>query len=255
MKFTQSKSRFGLTALFAAALAGICNLAPAATVSLTPIADTTLQQAFRDNNFGGGTSITAGGRRQGGAARGLLQFDIAASLPAGVTVDSASLGLTVVAVPAGGLNSVFDLHRVQAAWGEGNGSDHGGTPGGAGQATWNNRFGSGTPWTMAGGDFSGTVSASRAIAGFGNYTFSSTANLVADVQSWLDSPASNFGWLLVSQAENSATSIRRFGSRDDVTNRPVLTIQYTLVPEPSTLALGTVGLLTAAVFTSRRRPT
>lgn len=87
----------------------------------------------------------------------------------------------------------FILNRVTSNWGEGNGSDHAGSPGGPNQATWNNRFGSGSPWATAGGDFSSTVSASESISGFGPYTFGSTANLVADVQAWLDNPASNFG--------------------------------------------------------------
>lgn len=240
-----------IVALTSLALAGVCHPASAETMSLTPVADTTLQSALPNNNLGDGTSFQAGGRRQGGVARALLRFDIAGSLPAGATVNSASLTVNVVGVPSGAVNSVFDLHRLQAGWGEGNGSDHGGSAGGAGQATWNNRLGSGTPWTSAGGDFSATVSASRAIAGFGAYTFSSTGNLVADVQNWLNSPAGNFGWLLQSQSEITPTSIRRFASRDDAVNRPLLTIQYTVVPEPTALSLGALALLAGAIFRKR----
>lgn len=241
-----------LIALATLAFVGANQVAPAATVSLTPVADTTLQQAFPNNNFGDGESFTAGGRRQGGATRALMQFDVAGNLPAGAVISSVTLAVSVVGVPSGGANSVFELHRVLASWGEGNGSDHGGSPGGAGQATWNNRLGSGSPWTTAGGDFSPTASATRSIAGFGGYTFGSTATLVADAQSWLDTPGNNFGWIMVSQSENTPTTIRRFGGREDAVNRPLLTIQYSVVPEPGTLSLVALGLLAGMMFARRR---
>src|SRR6185295_15971618 len=84
--------------------------ARAATANLHPVADTTLQEAFPNNNLGDGTSFQTGGRRQGGRTRGLMQFDIAGNVPAGATINSVSLTLTVTAVPSGGFNSIFDLH-------------------------------------------------------------------------------------------------------------------------------------------------
>jgi hypothetical protein len=229
-------------------LAGF-SCAQAAVITLHPVSDSTLQEAFPNNNLGGGTSFQAGGRRQGGRTRGLLRFDISGNVPSGATITSVSLGLTVVGVPSGGLNSIFDLNRTLASWGEGTGSDHGGSLGGPGQVTWNNRLGAGIPWTSPGGDFLGTVSASRAIAGFGNYTFSSTPSLIADVQGWLDTPANNFGWLLRSESELSPTSIRRFGSRENGASSPVLTVEYA-VPEPGTVSLAALGLV--AVWRRRR---
>jgi hypothetical protein len=224
-----------------------------ASVSLHPVADTTLQSAFSGNNFGDGTSFQAGGRRQGGVARGLLQFDIAGSVPAGATVTSVSLSLNVTATPSGGANSIFDLHSVLQSWGEGNNTDHGGSPADPNEATWNNRFAPGSPWTTPGGLFSATVSASRSIAGNGAYTFASTAQLVSDVQSWLNNPANNFGWELMSESENTPTSIRRFGSRDSGASAPTLTVNYTPVPEPGTIALFGIGGGLALWVAWRRR--
>jgi hypothetical protein len=219
------------------------NSVQAATLSIHPTADTTLQEAYPTYNYGDGTSFTAGGRRQGGRTRALLLFDIAGNIPAGSIINSVSLTLNVTAVPLGGLNSTFDLNRLLASWGEGNGSDHGGTPAGAGQVTWINRFGSsGSPWTTSGGDFSSTASASRSIAGVGSYTFASTAGLVADVQGWLSSPASDFGWVLRSESEVSGTTIRRFGSRDSGATAPTLTISYSPIPEPATVSILGLGL-------------
>ena len=79
-----------------------------ATATLHPLADTTLQSAFPGNNFGDGTSFQAGGRRQGGVARGLVEFDIANTVPAGATISSVSLTLSVTATPSGGVR-IFDF--------------------------------------------------------------------------------------------------------------------------------------------------
>jgi len=220
------------------------------TASLRPIADTSLQQAFPDNNLGGGTTFVAGGRRNGGSSRGLLMFDIAGNLPAGATVTSASLVLTITSTPGGGADSTFDLRRVNSAWGEGDGSDRsGGTAAGAGQASWNDRLGPGTPWNTPGGDFSSVASASKFVTGNGVYTFASTASLVGDIQAWLDNPSNNFGWALVSELEATPTSIRRFASREDASSSPVLLLQYN-VPEPTSLSL--MGLSLGLVLLTRR---
>ncbi len=49
--------------------------------------------------------------------------------------------------------------------------------------------------------------------------------MVSDVQSWLDNPAGNFGWLVLGDESASPTS-KRFDTRESTTP-PVLTIEYT----------------------------
>src|SRR5207248_8531965 len=49
--------------------------------------------------------------------------------------------------------------------------------------------------------------------------------MAADVQSWLDDPASNFGWLVLGNEATSTTS-KRFDTRE-TTTPPVLTVEYT----------------------------
>jgi hypothetical protein len=76
--------------------------------------------------------------------------------------------------------------------------------------------------------------------------------MVADVQSWLNNPAGDFGWFLMAQSESTLGTARRFASDEDALGRgPVLTIDYTTVPEPSTLGL--LGLAAGAVVWCRRR--
>src|SRR5205823_3966558 len=104
----------------------------------------------------------------------------------------------------------------------------------------------------AGGDFFAAASANKAIGGFGSYLFGSTAGMVGDVQGWLASPSSNFGWLLRSESELTATTIRRFGSREDDLNSPVLTIQYTVVPEPGAASLIGLGVVMLACRQARK---
>lgn len=220
------------------------------TISLQPVADTFLQEAFPDNNLGGGPTFTSGTRRAGGRTRALLLFDVTGSVPAGATINSASLILTLTSTPSGGAVSTFDLSRVLATWGEGTGSDRsGGTSAGVGEASWNTRLGPGTPWSNPGGDFSAAVSASQFITGNGIYTFTSTPGLVGDVQAWLDSPTNNFGWALVSELEATPATIRRFASREDATSTPRLVLQFT-VPEPAALSLAGLGL---GLIVARRR--
>jgi hypothetical protein len=199
--------------------------------NLACVADTTLQQDFPDNNLGGADSFTAGGRNQGGPTRALLQFDIAGAMPAGATIHSATLTVTVIAV--NGPDSTFAVHRLLAAWGEGTGADfRGGSPGGDGEATWNVRLGPGTPWATAGGDFAPTASATQTIGGTGSFSFTSAA-LAADVQAWLDQPGTNFGWLLRSQSETTPGTIRRFAGRLDATVPPQLVVDYSIAVAPA----------------------
>ena len=55
--------------------------------------------------------------------------------------------------------------------------------------------------------------------------------MIADVQSWLDNPATNFGWLVLGDESASATA-KRFDTRESA-SPPVLTIEYTrTTPSP-----------------------
>jgi len=119
---------------------------------------------------------------------------------------------------------VIELHKLLADWGEGTSQATGEEGQGApNDATWRHRFFDTIFWTNEGGDFFATVSASRSVGPIGQYTWSS-AQMIADVQSWPDNPASNFGWLVLGDESTILTS-KRFDTRETA-NPPVLTIQY-----------------------------
>jgi hypothetical protein len=206
------------------------------SITLRPSADTSLFAAFPDNNLGSNPNLVSGANGSGFPARALIRFDVANQIPSNAMIQSAALTVNVVIVPGGGgVDSTFDLRRVLLDWGEGIGTGNTGSPANDGEATWNNRFHPSTPWTVAGGavsnDFSGTLDASMFINGLGSYTFGPNTNLVADVQQWLLNPATNFGWALISESENTLFTARRFGSREDTTNTPILVVQYALPAE------------------------
>ena len=74
------------------------------------------------------------------------------------------------------------------------------------------------------------------------YIWDSTAQMVADVQGWLDGTLSNFGWLLKNDSEGSPTTFRAFYTREGAIEQnvpqfaPELTVDYIAavpVPQPS----------------------
>lgn len=203
----------------------------AETVTLVPIADTTLHQKFPDQNVGGHFDFAAGAIMSGERTRALLRFDFAGKLPVTATINSAKLTLQVTRQPSnGGSDSMFELRRVKKSWGEGTQLSSSGAPAAEGEATWNSRLHPNMAWTTpggaAGGDFAEMPSAMTLVSGRGAHAFASNSQLVADVQSWLENPAENFGWVLMSREENKPETARRFASREDPANAPTLTIDY-----------------------------
>jgi hypothetical protein len=193
----------------------------------------------------------SGGLAPPNKKRGLIWFDIAGNIPPGSTVTTVTLRLRLLQTRDLSSRSV-ELRRVLQDWGEGTSNSGftggGGAPATAGDATWLHTFFNTDFWVNPGGDFSATVSASQSVGTLaGNYTWGSTAQMVADVQSWLDDPDNNFGWLLLTN-ETVIQTARRFGSRENTTaaNRPLLTVEY--IPIADLNDDGSVNLLDFARF-------
>jgi hypothetical protein len=197
---------------------------------------------------GSGPSFFVGrtNQRVGSRRRGLVYFDVAAHLPPGASVVSAELRLVLDAANAPVLD--IGLHRVFTPWSEGPSvaGGGGGAAASAGDATWLHTFYDTEFWTTPGGDFAPAASASRDVDFVGSYTWASTPALVADVQSWLDDPASNHGWLLLSD-ESVEWSAKRFASREHPQQdlRPLLVVHYEVACEDAGLPPGALGLCRA----------
>lgn len=221
------RPRVSAAIVLAAAVAA--TLPAQATVTVPCDRDNTMYANGSSLSNGTGEYLFSGLTASFGARRALLHFDVAAAVPAGSTIRSAQLVLTMDRTQA--LSFATTIHRVTADWGEGTskatGAQGQGAPATTGDATWADRFfGQSMTWATQGGDVNTTPSATTMVGTPSVYTFGSTTALVADAQSFLDSPTNNFGWLV--RTDESVTSAKRWHSRETLisTDRPRLILTY-----------------------------
>ena len=228
-------NRRRLVALGVAAALGslAANLASAGIVNINPSKDNTLYEydpLDGDQSNALGFHFFAGETGMNELRRGVLAFDIAGNVPPGSTITAVSLSVNMSRTPTN-TAYVMELHKLLADWGEGTsiapGEEGDGAPATPNDATWRHRFFDTIFWSAQGGDFSATVSASQMVGVVGQYTWSS-AQMVADVQGWLDNPASNFGWLMLGD-ETAIATAKRFDTRESA-SPPMLTIEFTPAP-------------------------
>src|SRR6266480_4574684 len=212
------------------------SVAIADIININPIKDNTLYEyvpAEGDLSNALGFHFFAGTTATGELRRGVLAFNIAGNIPAGARITSVSLSLNMSRT-AFDTDRIVELHRLFANWGEGtsqaSGEEGTGAPATPNDATWRHRFFDTIFWANQGGDFSATASASQLVGDVGVYTWSSP-QMVADVQSWLDNPGTNFGWLVLGDESGPGTA-KRFDTRESA-SPPVLTILYrSVAPRP-----------------------
>ncbi|MCZ6767081.1 MAG: DNRLRE domain-containing protein [bacterium] len=207
-------------------------------VTVAPSKDNTLYEDVGGALSNGAGEVLFAGKTGPNAGfvvrRAVIAFDVAASLPAGATVTGATLTLNVSKQSPFAVPSTIDLHRLEADWGEGTSNavpppPDGGGDGAAsttGDATWIHTFFNTANWTNAGGDYSATISGSQSVVGLGPHSWTGP-QMIADVQSWLDGPSNDFGWIIIGD-EVTTQSARRFDSRENTTmsDRPQLSITY-----------------------------
>ena len=214
------------------------------TLTVAADKDNTIYSAYPGNSNGSGAFLFAG---QNGASnansvqRALLHFNLS-SIPAGSTITAATLTITVG--KSGPVATGINLNKLTTDWGAGT-SDAGGVEASGAaattnDATWvNNFFGSST-WTTAGGDFSGTASGHALIGS--SITSNTVINIsspgiLADIQSFVNNPATNFGWIISSDNEAQENSVKRIISTNsaNASLRPTLSVTYTAGAVPVTL--------------------
>ncbi len=201
--------------------------------------ETVLLQAIRDASIyaesgtqanGMGDGIFTGETNNTFVRRGMIAFNVAGAIPPASEILSVQLRMQVTRVNGPPLN--VGLHRVLANWGEGmsmpsDGNGGQGTAAVMGDTTWLHRFYDTQTWATPGGDFSPMVSGVALAGDIDTLTTWSTPGMVTDVQAWLDTPAQNFGWMLVAQTVGAGQA-RRFASREfaDAALRPVLEVTF-----------------------------
>ena len=207
------------------------------TVTLIPSQDATLYEPGNLTSNGGGNMIV-GMTANCSERRSLVKFDVAGSLPAGAIIQDVTLSLFVIGGSATPLlpNAMeVTFAPVLQAWGEGTvnpvGSQgQGGAPQ-PGDSTWIHSMFPSTTWINPGGDFgppSGVLGIST--AGRGALSSYRSTTLKADVQNWLDNPATNHGYLLYT-LQTACQFTRVLGTRETTTPTQ-LTITYTLGGAP-----------------------
>ena len=227
-----------------------------------------------NNSNGGGPAFFAGLDGANAEHRGLISFDLS-SIPAGATIANVQLTLTLGQVAGGGPSTAtIGLFGLTRNWGEGTASSVStgaatlagagqGAAANAGDATWNAAAFPGTLWTTAGGDHAASASASLFLPNNtlnNSFAWLSTPQLVADVQGWLNSPATNFGWELINaNVSLNSRSIYGFYSSEwhtfvaaggNAGQEPALQVIYA-VPEPVAGLL--LGIAAFSLLSLRRR--
>ena len=242
-----------------AVMAGLAeSRALADTISLLPSQFNTIFEGSNDCDGGGQHMFIASGREA------LLQFNFS-GIPAGAVIDSATLTMYMDRANGSGIATI-NMNRVTSSWGmvtSGVGQSDIGFAGGggagfaptAGDATWNDSFYNSTApvlWDTpgGGGDYVSLVSASGTVGvGMSSngtaplQTVWQGSGLANDIQAWIGGTAANYGWIFTDF--NASDSARRFISSDNEYNgttatpdyRPTLVVDYTVVPEPATVAL------------------
>jgi hypothetical protein len=188
-------------------------------VKLTPVADTYIDGGSTATNYGTAATLAVSGKPDDGA---LLKWDLS-SIPAGSTLQSATLSLNVTGTTA----NTYEIYELKRSWTES-------------QATWKKAT-SAINWQTAGADGSldrgttvlGTVTASA----IGSLNVVLNAAGLAVVQGWVNSPATNFGFVLQDYVNTNKDDLV-FSSKEATiaANRPQLQIIYN-PPATSTQSL------------------
>ncbi len=193
------------------------------TTIINPSKDNSI---FSENSTSNGQgSLFSGAISNGNSRRALLSFDLN-SIPTGAVITNVSLELTITRSRSS--NTPYTLHRLTTDWGEGaslaTGAGGQGAPAQAPDATWQEAMFSSTAWNTPGGDFDAVASSTTQISANDATAVFSGADLVTDVQNWLDGTNSNNGWIVIGD-ETGSRNASRFDSREGA-SAPQLSITY-----------------------------
>ncbi len=194
----------------------------AATIDISPSADTYVNALSTGENQGSSTIIWVAPNKNG-----LIQFDLSA-IPSGQTITSAILKVYIGYVQS---STTTYVYKETDAWTEMG-------------ATWNTTDGT-TAWGGSAGGYGTGMTPNDAASKLDSTTINSLGEFTWDVtsaaQDWYSNPSSNYGLLLEREPYGQGWKCDSSES-SAVEKRPVLTVTYEPVPEPATIGMLLVGL-------------
>lgn len=224
------QARFGIICL-ASLLMAACPSLWATTVLIEASRDNTLYESPSGRlSNGAGEHLFTGLTLEQLKRRAVVAFHDLDDVPENALITSVRilLHLSKENSPA----TSIDLHRLAADWGESSSdaseNEGRGANAEADDATWIHRFSPLRVWGNAGGDFEEEASAQFLADAQGFYIVRSNQALVRDVQTWIDDPSKNHGWILI--GDETVRSAKRFDSRENSEPhfRPLLEVSYSV---------------------------
>lgn len=224
------------------------------TVVLSPQKDNTLYEDETGQlSNGHGIFFFTGRTGVAGLRRALIAFDLS-GIPSSATVTSATLSMFLSTPHKQTAMIDVSLHKVFQDWGEG--ASDAGEPGGMGaqaavnDATWLHTFYDTQFWNTPGGTFSATAIASTPVSTTNTIYSWSGVGLTMNVQEWVSSPATNFGWVILANETDPGTA-QRFNTRENSGSPPQLTVTYeTSSPSPTPTPTATATATTTPTATA-----
>lgn len=219
--------------------------------------NTTLISGVPNGNYGSGNSLWVGSNS--GERKILLRFDVSALAGQSASIESVTLSMFQIAQSGSNNGTEIDvnLYQIQNAnsgWVEGTGTGNSQT----GSASWNHAVNQTVDWagseglSTPGTDYvasavDGTkVVTARTGNGWSGTEF--TWNLpVSLLQSWISGTNAGLVFAAADFGDLVANDYFRFGSSNHTTAewRPMLTVNYTPIPEPGMVVLLGLGILAA----------
>ncbi len=163
-----------------------------------------------------------------GSFRSVVHFDLS-SIPSNAQITDVTLRLYCDQNNGNAVD--VDVHRLLSDWGEGtsnaNGDESGGDASTLDDATWIHTFYDSQFWSSTGGDYEPSVSATNSVNADGIFIEWNASGMINDVQSWMDDPSTNFGWIFMGDELDPANA-KRFSSRNSnqSSEHPELVITY-----------------------------
>jgi hypothetical protein len=216
----------------------------ATTLNLVAVADTWMRQDNPGYNYGGSATIQHSPKTS--AFNNSLFLWNLTSIPLGIKVTAASLTFSVTVTS----DYYFNLFQVRRAWVEGSSLGSSSTT----SANWNTYNGSAS-WELAGAR--GTASDrydvnlwDATVSTFstsGKVTIPLNANGVAIVQSWVDSPTTNYGFTVQCVNGGPYSHYWTVASSEATpeTDRPILSVTYDVGPTITTSPADLMGFSAA----------